>query len=289
MIRTVVALAALLTTPVFAAPMTNWSAKDNGSPKTYAAQGLSVTLTAGKDKDGDAVPQITVQAPGVPQFKADGTSGFDPPTASFGVGRFDPKSPGPQVLFTSFTGGAHCCNDIVLIERASKGWRSVDLGEWDGDGPENIPADVDGDGSADFVFVDNAFLYTFDSYAGSWAPPVVLNVIDGKVVDVSTDPRFRKVFADDMAQAQKLCAQKQNGACAGYVADGARVEQFDAAWKFMLAHYDAKQDWDLPTRCNGTMGDDGTCKGQELKPKDYPQALRWFLEDHNYIPKTAGN
>lgn len=289
MFKSVIVLAALIATPVCAAPMTNWSAKDDGSPKVYSVQGLTITLSAGKDKDGDPVPLLIVQAPGVQPFKAEGVNGFDPPTASFGVGRFDPKSPGPQVLFTSFTGGAHCCNEIMLIERAGTRWRGIDLGQWDGDGPDTIPTDIDGDGAADFVFVDNAFLYAFDSYAGSWAPPEILNVIDGKVIDVSTDPRFRKVFADDMAQAQKNCAQKQNGACAGYVADGARLEQFDAAWKFMLAHYDPKQDWDLPTRCIGTVGDDGACKGQELKPRDFPQALRWFLEDHNYIPRQAGD
>jgi hypothetical protein len=281
--------AMLVATPALAAPMTDWSAKDSGNPKSYSVAGLSITLSSRKNKDGDVVPALTVRTPGTPPFRVEGVAGFNPPMANFGVGRFDTKSPGPQILFTSFTGGAHCCNNISVIERSGGGWRRVDLGLWDGDGPENIPSDVDGDGAADFVFPDNAFLYTFDSYAGSRPPPRVLNVVGGKVVDLSTRPRFRKVFAQDMAQAAKACEQQQNGACAGYVADGARLGRFDAAWKFMLAHYDPQANWDYPTRCIGTMASDGACKGKELKPRDFPQALRWFLEDQQYIPKKAGD
>jgi hypothetical protein len=177
----------------------------------------------------------------------------------------------------------------MLAERMGASWSLVDMGLWDGAGNVRFPADIDGDGVMDFVFADNEFYYTFDSYAGSWAPPKILNVVGGKVVDVSADPRFHKVYEDDMAKAQKYCLQNSNGACAAYVADGTRAGQFEAAWKFMLAHYDAKAVWDYPTRCIGTMADDGSCEGQELKPRDYPQALKWFLQDHHYIPKQAGD
>jgi hypothetical protein len=152
-----------------------------------------------------------------------------------------------------------------------------------------MPVDIDGDGTADFVFIDNNFLCAFDSYAASWAPPKILNVIGGNVVDVSTSPKFHKVFADDMARVAVECAKKQNGACASYVADGAGLGEFDTAWKFMLAHYDASAEWDYPTRCIGAMTSGGDCKGKELRARGFPQALRWFLEDNHYIPKQAGN
>jgi hypothetical protein len=295
MIRYAIVLAALLATPAFAAPpaaapMTAWDAKADGDPKVYHMQGLTLTLSSGKDTDDDLVPELTVASPGGKLTVFDGEpAGFDHAMASFGTGRFDPKAPAPQIELASFTGGAHCCAGISVIERDTKGWKEVSLGEWDGDVPENMPTDVDGDGTPDFIFVDNNFLYAFDSYAASWAPPKILSVIGGKVVDVSANPKFHKVFAGDMARVVKDCTQKQNGACASYVADAARLGQFGAAWKFMLAHYDAKADWDYPTRCIGTMTSDDNCKGNELKPRDYPQALRWFLEDHHYIPKQAGD
>jgi hypothetical protein len=285
----VCALVLLLATPALAAPMTTWDAKKDGEGKVYNVQGLSLKLASGKDKDGDAIPTLTISQPGTQPFTINGDQAINIATLNFAAGHFDPKSPGAQVLVTSYTGGAHCCDHVLLAERLGAGWRLVDMGLWDGAGDVQVPTDIDGDGAADFVFVDNEFYYVFDSYAASWAPPKILNVIDGKVVDVSTNPQFHKVFEADMAKAQKYCVQKQNGVCAAYVADGARAEQFDAAWKFMLAHYDPKANWDLPTRCVGTVGDDGTCKGQELKPRDYPQALHWFLEDHHYIPKQAGD
>jgi hypothetical protein len=164
----------------------------------------------------------------------------------------------------------------------------VDLGSWDGLGLGSVPIDLDGDGTPDFVFGDNAFLYAFDSYAGSWAPPKILNVIGGKVVDVSTAPRFRNVFRVDMEKARDYCHKHDNGACAGYVADGARAGVLSTAWAFMLAHYNRYSNWEYPSRCVGASID-GNCKGCELQPRDYPQSLRWFLEDNNYISKRVGN
>ena len=69
---------------------------------------------------------------------------------------------------------------------------------------------------------DDRFLYLFAPYVGSRAPPQILNVIDGKVVDVSRSPRYRTVFQADMDSAEQGCLQHDNGACAAFVADGWR-------------------------------------------------------------------
>ena len=282
MIRIACLVAALLATPALATPMTVWNVKKDGDPKVYSLQGLSLTLATAKDKDKNTLPAMTIRAPGAAPFVIRGEPGFEDTTASFAVGRFDPKAPAPQVFFTSFTGGAHCCNRILLAERAGAGWKTVDLGLWDGDGPLDVPADIDGDGVADFEFVDNDFLYAFDSYAASRAPPKILNVVGGKMSDVSTAPRYRKVFVEDMARAKAECAKKSNGACAGYVASATRAGHFDEAWAFMLAHYDADAGWDYPTCCIGVI-QNYKCAGREIKPNSFLQSLRWFLEDHRYI------
>ena len=170
-----------------------------------------------------------------------------------------------------------------MIERDGKSWKEVPLGEWDGDVPDKIPADVDGDGTVDFVFYDNDFLYAFDSYAASFAPPQIFNVIAGRAVNVSTAPRYRKLYEADMASTKPECAKNQNGACAAFAADAARLDQFADAWKFVLANYDKTSDWE--THCAGAT-QHGDAK---IKPRDYPQALRWFLEDNHYIAKQAGD
>ena len=263
------ALALLLALAVpSAAEVVSW----HGTRETFHVQGLTLTLSAQETR-----PVIAVRAKGETPFVFRGAEGFSPASAQFQVVRVDPRDPNPQILFASNTGGAHCCAEFVLIEHVGTRWKAVELGPWDGDGLVRPETDVDGDGIVDLAFRDNRFLYAFDAYAWSWPPPLFLNVTGGRVVDVSRAPRYRAFFARDMAEAKKHCAGHANGACAAYVADAARVGRLDEAWTFMLASFRRDDNWDYPTRCKGR----NRCKA----PKDYPQALRWFLEDHGYIER----
>jgi hypothetical protein len=264
---------ALLTSQAFAAPpaqMTSWDSEQNGSPKTYSPGGYKLTLTAKKNGDQMMEPWLAVTAPDMPPLSLQGQGAGDVARADFTVVKFAPKQQ-PSVVFTSYSGGAHCCVEVQVAQPVGKAWKKINLGSWDG-GSIEAPRDVNGDGVTDFVFVDNAFLYAFDSYAASWAPPLVMNVANGKGVNVSTAKRYAALYRADMEKTKPECAKHQNGACAAYVADAARIGQFDEAWSFMLANYDQKSEWTYPTRT-------------EVKPKDYPQALRWFLEDNGYIKK----
>jgi hypothetical protein len=274
------ALAALLpAAPALAVPMTAWEADKDGNPKTYEIGGLTLTLSSVRDETV-MFPVLLIRTKGALSFAIRGDdAGFA--TASFGVGRFDPANGSAQVVFTYYTGGAHCCDAVFLVERGPSGWKAVDLGRWDG-GFATPPVDIDGDGAVDFVFVDQRFLYAFGCYACDRAPPQIMNVFGGKVKDVSTAPGFRSLFERDMAEAKQGCAQGQNGVCAAYVADGARLGRFDEAWAFMLAHYNRKDDWDYPKRCVGKIVE-FQCKGTEIAPADFPQSLKWFLEDNGYI------
>jgi hypothetical protein len=85
-----------------------------------------------------------------------------------------------------------------------------------------------------------------------------------------------------MAEAKEGCGGGENAVCAGYVADGVRLGRFDEAWAFMLAHYNRKDDWDYPKRCTARIVE-FQCKGMEIMPADFPQSLKWFLEDNGYI------
>jgi hypothetical protein len=271
--------ASLSATQVLAVPMTAWDAGKDGSPKTYDIGGLALTLSSVKDQTV-AFPALSIRSKGALPFVIRGDNGGFA-SASFGVGRFDPKGGDLQVVFTYYTGGAHCCDAVLLAEHRHGGWKAVDLGQWDG-GFATPPVDIDGDGAVDFVFVDQRFLYAFGCFACGHAPPQIMNVIGGRVKDVSTAPGFRPLFERDLAEAREGCSAGENAVCAGYVADGARLGRFGEAWAFMLAHYSRKDDWDYPKRCTARIVD-YKCKGAEIAPADFPQSLKWFLEDNGYI------
>ena len=101
---------------------------------------------------------------------------------------------------------------------------------------------------------DGRFNYVFASHAGSWTPPLILDISRGRVVDVSKEHRFRSLYETDFYKSKLACETGKyeedgkiydteiNGACAAYVADGVRLGRGEEAWTFMLAHYDHSND-----------------------------------------------
>ena len=130
-------------------------------------------------------------------------------TARFGVGKIDPQGQDGQVLFLSYSGGAHCCTQVVLLERGENGWRKKDLGTWDGDALSAFPTDIDGDGVLDLVFYDQRFAYAFAPYADSLMPPRVFNLVGGRTSEVSGDPRFQKLFEGQLGGGKKRLSFSQ--------------------------------------------------------------------------------
>ncbi len=202
----------------------------------------------------------------------------------------------PVVMLQSFSGGAHCCNHVQLAGISGGRLKVVDLGSWDGD-QIALPVDLSGDGVADFLERDNAFLYAFSAYAMSAAPPKILNVTGGRVVDVSKRAAFRKLYLDEMATAGETCRTgaeglDRNGACPSYVASAARVGRLDEAWAEMVGSYAADLDWELPTGC-AVRTTDACPEASRIVYKSYPEALLAFLKEHGYVasgwlPPDAG-
>ncbi|HEY1708924.1 MAG TPA: hypothetical protein VGG10_11720 [Rhizomicrobium sp.] len=275
---------AILCAPAQAAPLKTWTLGDKTNSFTVA--GLTLVFGEGRDADGAAVPGAQLKAAGTAPFTIAGQPGTNPVSAQWAIAKLDPHNPLPQVLFVSNSGGAHCCDKYLVVEKLPTGWTAFDLGQWnDGELP-GIPVDVDGDKIPDIVLSDDRFLYAFDSYAASRSPPIVINVVNNAVQDVSKESRYRALYLKDMAKTKDQCAAHMNGVCAAYVADAARAGKFDEAWAFMLANYDKGSTWTYPTRCQGKRSASGDCAGKTLKPHDYPESLRWFLQDNGYIPKT---
>lgn len=249
----------------------------------YVSGDIAVTLTG--QPDGDLRrPVMTITGPAGLTAIVNGSARFGAAGAQLGVGHIDPASPHPQVLFVTYTGGAHCCADIKLLEVLDGAWRTVDVAVQDGGGLDAFPNDLDGDGKREFSLSDDRFLYAFDAYAASLSPPLIKSVERGRVRDVSADSRFRPVFEAYIPEARKHCEAGYNGACSAYVAASARVGRASDAWAVMLKSYDRTSEWALPAACRDAL-QEGSCP-EELRVKfsTYPEALRWFLGDLDYLP-----
>jgi hypothetical protein len=272
----------------------DWSAEEDPNPSRYRVGPVSLTLRGEKTEEGANLvqPFLTVEMPGLSPIEVQGSLSWPGLDHRVTVARWDETR--LYVLFQSFTGGAHCCNAIQLVVPEEGRLRVVDMGLWDGDYLDDLPTDLDGDGRLDFVFRDDRFLYVFASYAESLTPLMVMNVVNGRMADVSHRPAFRPLFVEALEEASDWCAPPgrddaavgaSNGACAGYVATAARAGRLDEAWARMFAAYDRDSDWPLPQGCR-TNPPEGECPAEDMILFDnYPDALRHFLVEHSYVDR----
>lgn len=199
----------------------------------------------------------------------------------------DRTNPYPEVLLSSFTGGAHCCNDtrVLTSDREGRHWQLVTLGPFDGG---EMPAtDPLANGTYLVEGVDNRFLYQFSSYAGSVAPPRFWQLQGTSFVDVSHQPEFVPLHRRRLEQLSSWFREpvgdaEVNGFLAGYVATAALVGEFQAAWQQMLARYDRRSDWGLRS-CTAGFDDQGHCRAPELVYPTFPSALSAFLVQTGYL------
>jgi hypothetical protein len=212
----------------------------------------------------------------------------------YGIFKLSTSDKSPSVLIQNYSGGAHCCNNLVVVRPLGGKLQVIDMGMYDGEGLTDIPKDIDGDGNVDFTLLDQNFLYAFGSYAESWAVTKVWNIYRTQMVDVSRDPAFRSIYTEQEADMRKACIGKnegqgyQNPACAAYVAVASITGHYDSAWKEMLANYDKTGDqW--PNPCFGEYSDSGCAAGKGLKFANFPDALKYFLGENGYgASATAG-
>jgi hypothetical protein len=237
-----------------------------------------------RDEGDEAILHVTDPQGRKADLKA--VIAFDDVSASLGVGRIDPESPKPQLLLTSYTGGAHCCVHIQLLDFIAGGWRVVDVGVFDGEPFTDFPADVDGDGVVDIQHWDDRFAYAFGCYACSWMPPRLFDILGGEVRDVSAAPRFSPLYARDYRRAKEQCRKHENPACAGMVADGYRLGRANEAWAVAMANVDVEDSWILPG-CK-LKAPVGRCpEAEEYRASDFRRALAQFLTDIGIAPSPG--
>lgn len=262
-----------------------WSADEYPNEVLRRAGPYLVKVRA-RTEDDLVAPEIEVSAAGqTVRVRGQAVSS----TYSHRISLFqNQRGSAPVLMLQSFSGGAHCCNSVTLAGFSNGRIKTLELGSWDGDNLP-LPKDINKDGVADIVVSDNSFLYAFASYASSYAPPQILNVLNGKVVDVSRGSGYRSLFTETMRKAGDQCTSandgdSRNGACPAYVASAARLGKLEEAWGRMLAAYDPSTDWDFPTDCKVSRS---PCPAEaKVQAKSYPEALLNFLRSEGYIARS---
>lgn len=251
-----------------------WRAEQGAS--TVNVGGLSLSFTTVNVAGQDPYPQITVRGIGLPTEAIDLKDAEAREGVQYGVLHLDPDHSAKDVLVSGFSGGAHCCSVTIIASLIKGQWQQLPQFSSDGGAIHHAPLDLNHDGTPDFRLSDDAFLYTFASYAESDPPARYFRVDNGHWVDESASPSFRPLYQRDMALLQPDCAKGENGACAAYVAAAARAGRFPAAWRFMLGHFDRASTWDIPDCTPDSHGCSTTTH-------DYVGALARFLRAEGYI------
>jgi len=247
-------------------------------PRVASAAGLEVRIEFANGR-----PVVRVRSSGrdvaSAAFNDDGPSN----STAASIARLDPSSPFPQVVATHFTGGAHCCTVMKVLTFVDGQWETVNVGEFDSDGPQI--EDVNGDGAIELIGKDESFNYAFASYAESYAPPKVYRLIGSRITDVSRAPEFRRPILQMLLARQGIATTdewRNNGFLAGWVAHNFLVGNGADAWRKMLDLYNRNSDWDLSVCTVPTRGYD-PCPEHAKRHRDFPTALREHLAENGYL------
>ena len=136
----------------------------------------------------------------------------------------------PEVMFDTFSGGAHCCivQRIYAYRPATNSYRRV-LSQYWGNGSYFVK-DLGTDGIPELSGSDDSFAYAFASYASSARPPLVLSYsfdqATGKATLTNVTRKYPAVIRSDAAALLKEIRKSNpdtlyevDGLLAAYVAD----------------------------------------------------------------------
>lgn len=252
---------------------------------TYSAsiRGMTVTLVMSPETDGMRTATVTVSENGETVFENVQEELF---SIVYGphlrIVEMDTSNDTPELYVSTYTGGAHCCNDVFVASKTADGWKEVDVGFFDGDPERLYPRDLDGDGQAEVKTYDNSFLYEFASYAGSYAPTQILGFRDGAVVDISGEKNFEwelRGAIDAMGEIPEA-GERRNSWLAAYAAMLIRLGEDDPL-DYAISAHDASVDWGM-LRC--TVPEvDYSCPEGKQENIGFKAALTAFLTENGYL------
>ncbi|MBV6657463.1 MAG: hypothetical protein KI785_06805 [Devosiaceae bacterium] len=252
---------------------------EDDAATSVSLDGVTVTVASRPDGDGITIPIFIIEADGQEQLRFEGAEtffSFLPVTAQ--IAHLDTTTPQPEVITTSYTGGAHCCDVITIASVQADGtWKAGELGSYDGG---YRLTDFNRDGIGEVTVRDQSFLYTFDAYAGSWAPPLVHQFVGGAMTDVSADPAFSAAFTEEIGDFIPERNVDRPGALAGWAAMEARLGRGDEALE-RLRLMNATVDWPYQICPDG--GSRFDCEEKDLQTLTFRDFVRHHLVQQGYL------
>ncbi len=235
--------------------------------------------------DGDETfPIFVVETLGGEVLRFEGTeSYFSFLPVSLSIAHLDPSTETPEVIATSYTGGAHCCEHLQIAAQQPDGsWAVIEAGFFDGG---YALEDPDGDGVGEIQIADQSFLYTFDCYACSLPPARYFRVIDGALVDASGDPALRPAFAQAY-ESLELTSDRfsQPGWLAGWAGMRARLGEGEQALAEIASSYSGGVDsYEICT----TGGSTFDCASEDIQEMRFVEFLRFHLAEQGYLERRG--
>lgn len=266
-------------------PTTEFKDDAQSASVTVGNLTATVTMVPPADPTVGTLPVLTVALDDIKVAEATGSeTDFDTTAARASIAEIDPANDTGEVYFASYSGGAHCCTTIIVVDKVGDAWDVIPVGDFDGDG--DYLEDLDGDGVAEIVTVDNRFLYQFDSYAASaMAPLVIYSVQEGKVVDLTAETRFLPNHREWLAEMEEAVAPEDRwtsrGFLAGWLGEKIRLGEGAAAWGEINANWDAATDEGIEICTTG--GDPEECAAADRQTVKFPEGLRLFLNENGYV------
>lgn len=267
-----------------------WSYK-GGQPLIFTVGGMEVEVT---DAVEGAVrhPRITLRKAGqilISEVLSGSELDADNMNAEVRSAWLDRTATEPQIIFSSYWYGAHCCTVTKILTRRGNDWTSIEGDTLDGSGYQL--QDIDGDGSVEMLSSDNSFLYAFAPYAFSSAPLVISKLAGNRMIDMRWEPAFRRYYRRDLfgwEYRAKLKPElwRENGFLGAWMALKSVLGESDQAWTVVLENYDRSNGWPL-TVCDASLKD-GACPDEAKREVSFPEALRDHLMRNGYSgPQVA--
>ena len=118
----------------------------------------------------------------------------------------------PNLVISEYSGGAHCCTTLHIYELGDE-FREVDTIEaYDGGA---VFTNLTGSTIPEVQMADWSYAYVFTSFAGSFAPDIILRFNDGKYQIAPelmfTDPPTEEEFAEMVQEIKTTYATPQEG------------------------------------------------------------------------------
>lgn len=198
-------------------------------PNAIVLDGVTARVESRPGNDGDTIATFIIEDASGEVLRFDGEpSYFSFLPITLRLVHIDPSSPQPEVIASSYTGGAHCCERIQIAAVQPDGsWTVSEMGLYDGG---YSVYDPNGDGVGEIEVVDQSFLYTFDCYACSYPPSLYYTITDGQLVSLSTRADLTNTYAGALLDFDSLQSMADEpGRVAGWAAVRARLGEGEQA------------------------------------------------------------